>query len=53
MVHKKNRKSRATNQTTTLPQKKDVNVLATIKLAGKATETTDNGNQPISEVVMQ
>ena len=53
MAHKKNGKSKATNQTTTLPQKKDVNVLATIKLAGKAAETTDNGNQAASEVVMQ
>ena len=47
MAHKKNGKSKA------MQQKKDANVLATIKLAGKAAETTDSGNQAASEFVIQ
>ena len=52
MVHKKNGKSKA-NQTTTLQQKKDANVSGTIKLAGKAAETSHKGNQAASKVVIQ
>ena len=44
MAHKKNGKSKAT-QTTTLQEKKDANVSATIKLAGKAVEMPDSGSQ--------
>ena len=47
MAHKKNGKSKA------MQQKKDANVLATIKLAGKAAETADSGNQAASEFVIQ
>ena len=52
MAHKKSGRSRA-NQTTTLQQKNDANVSATTKLAGKAAETPENGNQAASEVVIQ
>ena len=51
MVHK-NGKPKA-NQTTTLKQKNDTNVSAAIKLARKAAETPDNGDQAASEVVIQ
>ena len=47
MAHKKNGKSKA------MQQKKDANVLETIKLAGKAAETADSGNQAASEFVIQ
>ena len=50
MAHK-NGKSKA-NQTTTLEQKKDANVLAIIKLAGKAAERPDSGNQAASGVLI-
>ena len=53
MAHKKNGKSKAINQTTTLKHKKDANVSATIKLTGKAAEMTDSGNQAALEVVIQ
>ena len=53
MVHKKNGKSTAINQSTTLQQKNDATVSAKIKLAGKAAETTDSGNQAASVVVIQ
>ena len=53
MAYKKNEKLKAINETTTMQQKKDANVSATIKLAGKAAETTDSGNQAASEAVIQ
>ena len=53
MTHKKNGKSKAINETTTLQQKKDADVSATIKPVRKAAETTDSGNQAASEVVIQ
>ena len=52
MAHKKNEKSKA-NQTTILQQNEDGNVSATIKLAGKAAETPDSGNQAALEVAIQ
>ena len=52
MAHKKNGKSKAT-QTTTLQEKKDANVSATIKLAGKAVEVPDSGSQAAQGVVIQ
>ena len=57
MAHKKNGKSKA-NQTTTWQQKNDVNVSATVKLAGKvevaAAEAPDNSrNHTASEVIIQ
>ena len=51
MVHK-NGKPKA-NQTTTLQQKNDTNVSAASKLARKAAETPDNGDQAALEVVIQ
>ena len=52
MAHKKNGKLKA-NQTITLQQKNDVKVSAITKLAGKAAETLNKGNQAVSEVVVQ
>ena len=52
MAHKKNGKLKA-NQTITLQQKNDVKVSAITKLVGKAAETLNNGNQAVSEVVVQ
>ena len=53
MAHKKNGKWNAINETTTLQQKKDANVSATIKLVGKAAEMIDSGNQAALKVVIQ